>query len=1133
MTEVLMATVISTQTLNRPEADRRVRHPLHSLRGYIRTYIMLEGATVAVIFLALWFWIGLALDYGPFLLFAFDWVQELNAALDPDTALLVRTILLGALILGLVAVVAFKIVSRLMRELSDPALALVLERRYPRELGDRLITAVELADNRSADRFGYSQAMIDRTIQDAAERVERLPVHQVFNWARLVRQGLVAAACTLGLYLLTFVGYVGYAVVTEQSSDGFFWRFNNVAAIWTERNVLLMDTYWPRRAYLEVIRFRAAEGHADEMRVARDEQRPDVDVRAIQWVIADRRAENGWRPLRWADLPGLLDESLFKVPLPGDWGGWVIDFDDLDPSVPASAVPALWAGKTAAFIRTELARPAMQQAFSRREREAVQRLLAWRDWTVDKIWLQIGPVEKSDVRAPMRVLHPEAVKGFEDVFAKLEELAETPSMSRCLRKLEVPTEVSFAYRGKTTKGSQDYPRQEGNKYAISLAELKESVSFTVRGEDFYTSPRQITLVPPPGLTDLTMDKEEPAYIYWWLQGDLEFNRTHLRGKRQQLRNVPVSITATSHIPLPLRGSVALHARADRTLKSFGLEEPPDAERKIRGSVLPVPVDVAKVPGQLRGDPKVPIMHFRWDADKRGFHVGLKDVTRPIEFVAVFYDLDGVKGRRHVIVEPVDDRGPQEVASIELVPVLRKYRVQAGPGTKGGPAAPVADGLLITPDALLPFKGTFKDEYGLTDLSWVYHVEQVEFELMHRPSAGKVDKGSGLVLSGSTRLRRAGLVVSGLQAPTVAGQGWLAPLYWSWLDRVVAADVARAPKDETVFEGSAPLEGFQAQLAERANEAIPLAALEAKLTGPAPRPGQMLNLHSLQGEEGFDFKKHLAKLKAADPARDPQLHYRVRLFVTAVDNNIETGPTRTDSKMPVTFLVISENELLAQILLEEEVLRERLEKAVSRLKDAKDFLDEQIGKLSSPGPKLSVVGTRVMKVREFLGDSARDAREVTSDYGRILKEMTVNRVEARRIDKVETKIWKPLGEITSANTGNFAVAENVAAKLSEGLEDDVARIKKAEDTKQAVDEQLLETNRTNHLKLATETRDDTARLIERLEEVLQAIGGELDERETIAFGIQIERNQRRTAEELARAKKDLEDWLVNSLNEGPK
>ena len=71
-----MATITPPTPARLAESQQKVRHPLQRLRNYIRLYVSLEGASALVLFLALWFWIGLALDYGFFKAFAIDWVQE-------------------------------------------------------------------------------------------------------------------------------------------------------------------------------------------------------------------------------------------------------------------------------------------------------------------------------------------------------------------------------------------------------------------------------------------------------------------------------------------------------------------------------------------------------------------------------------------------------------------------------------------------------------------------------------------------------------------------------------------------------------------------------------------------------------------------------------------------------------------------------------------------------------------------------------------------------------------------------------------------------------------------------------------------------------------------------------------------
>src|SRR5437868_10886496 len=83
------------------EAQRKIRHPLDRLRTWIRGYVTVEGALVLVLYLALWFWIGVILDYGTFKLFDYDWVQDMPWA--------VRAVVLILLVAGLLAAVTLKV----------------------------------------------------------------------------------------------------------------------------------------------------------------------------------------------------------------------------------------------------------------------------------------------------------------------------------------------------------------------------------------------------------------------------------------------------------------------------------------------------------------------------------------------------------------------------------------------------------------------------------------------------------------------------------------------------------------------------------------------------------------------------------------------------------------------------------------------------------------------------------------------------------------------------------------------------------------------------------------------------------------------------------------------------------------
>src|SRR5262249_46831394 len=166
-----MATATPPRTRNLEQEPTRIRSPLDRLRKYIASSVSAEGAAVFGLFVALWFWIGLLVDYGFFKALTIDWVQELPWWLRCAVLVVLTSLLL--------ALVATKVLTGLLKRFSDAAVALVLERRFPRQLGDRLITAVELSDPEEAARLGYSADLVRQTIHEAAERVDRVPVKEV------------------------------------------------------------------------------------------------------------------------------------------------------------------------------------------------------------------------------------------------------------------------------------------------------------------------------------------------------------------------------------------------------------------------------------------------------------------------------------------------------------------------------------------------------------------------------------------------------------------------------------------------------------------------------------------------------------------------------------------------------------------------------------------------------------------------------------------------------------------------------------------------------------------------------------------------------------------------------------------
>jgi hypothetical protein len=596
---------MATITTSRPASEREessldVGGPLQELRRYVRVYVAVNGLAIVLVYLALWFWIGLAVDYGFFRAFTIDWVQELPRWFRAAVLAVLATT-------GLVLALAQ--VARLVRGLRNTALALVLERRFPLHLGDRLITAVELADPRKVERYGYSPLMVEQTRRDAAERLAGLAIPGVLDWQRLRRVVTLVALVLAGPYI---VAGAAYAALHRADVPGFFRRFNDVAVIWFERNILLVDTIWPRHAYLELLNEEFA--HGDEMRIGRDTAAPALRVRALKWVIADsnrRRAPEGWRALQWSDLtPELLGEPI-----------------NSDAVLPE-----------------------------------------WKKWTVDRVALEI---EKPEVRGSVSA---DAVLVVRDALERLHVVGSSSSMRRRLRELDIPTEVTVFYQGSSSRSDQTMHQLPNNEYA-GVPDLKETIEFTVRGNDYYTPPKRITVVPPPAIVELLLDEAQPAYLYHQIPSD--GTKDDLRGKKHRFKDRPVSLTGdTSRIDVPVGTDVELTARTDKDLRR--------------------PEGVRLLPHPGAAEVRAPLLQI----DSRAFRGRFDHITSPVDFVFRFTDTDGVVGQRHIIIRPVEDLAPEVDVQIETVRRTNQ-------------------GYMVTPMAMVPFSGKVSDDHGLAEVKYAY------------------------------------------------------------------------------------------------------------------------------------------------------------------------------------------------------------------------------------------------------------------------------------------------------------------------------------------------------------------------------------------------------------------------------
>jgi hypothetical protein len=936
-----MATVTAPK-LDREESRRRVVHPLERLRGRIRAYVVVEGLLVVGLYLALWFWIGLLLDYGIFRLFAVDWVQTLPW-IGP------RATLLAVLTAGLVAVVALKVFLRLFREFRDDALALVLERRYPDVLGDRLITAVELADPAKARRNGYSQAMIEHTVRDAAERLDRVPIAPVFDYGRLWRQGLVVAAVSLGVYLLV----AGAARLRSGIGLGeFSARFLTVAEIWFERNVLMIDTIWPRRCHLEFVNFPAS----GDLRVGRNSPPPTLRVRALKWVVADSRAPEGWRALTWADLSdGAFDVGPLPE-LPGEWRQWRMN-----------------------QLEQELDKP-----------ETPERLGA-------------------DTHLAVR-----------EVFRRLDELAARPALARRLRQLEVPPTVEVLYQGATIRSEQKLQNQGDQEYSGALSDLRESVTFRVRAEDYATTPRSITLVPPPGLSELVRDEYRPAYLYH--RAPAGADPAVLKGKKHVFQDLPVSLSGNaSRIDVPLGTRLVLRAKTDKRLAA---RDGVRLKASAAGVTLTQPNDDS-------------------------FQVTCENVTTPLDLTLEFTDTDGVLGQRQVIVRPLDDLPPDVDVQVEVV---RR----------------TSQGYLVTPVARIPLSGKVRDDHGLERVEYAYQLAAVNAPTGAGPAP----------------------VVSALQAtPAGITTNLLNAAYLVWVGKLLNT-VAQEKPPETL-----PVAAFVRRLKET-TEDYALATLEKRLV---EKPTATLLLdHVLDPAEAvFDVER--LKLKVGDD-KAVQPHYRLRLWLTAADNNVETGPGVGRSKEQFNFLIVSENELIVEIAKEEEGLHLKLEEAVNRLKEGRGKLDQIVQELPKLRPdEFSPMARRAEEIAEAVLKSGDVSRDVHNDYRRILRELEVNQVQPGIISRVRNNICDPL----EATLGREFVA----------ADERMRELQKALDERKATSEQ------------AGPAREALDRLIDRLSRVLDAMGDVTTINKLIATLVEIEKGEQRELKRLEELRDRIQERIL--------
>jgi hypothetical protein len=206
-----------------------------------------------------------------------------------------------------------------------------------------------------------------------------------------------------------------------------------------------------------------------------------------------------------------------------------------------------------------------------------------------------------------------------------------------------------------------------------------------------------------------------------------------------------------------------------------------------------------------------------------------------------------------------------------------------------------------------------------------------------------------------------------------------------------------------------LRSFDEIINDRKPKDVMLAELQRRLTQPPPERTALVPQFEVKPQyEGLDLRDRLPDLKVKEEGQ-LQPRYRIRLTVTATDNNVETGPgVGPNKEPPFTVLVVSEAELLVEIAKEEQNLHFKMEDTVGRLRDARLRLQKLAEELPAlPDAQMATMAIRAQEVQDTTTKGRDVVQEVLTDYSRLLREMELNRVMPKLVEKVKGEIKLPL------------------------------------------------------------------------------------------------------------------------------
>lgn len=1042
--------------------------------------------------------------------------------------------LIVAGILGLFT--ALIVVKRLLYEFRDPALAMVLERRYPQLLGDRLITAVELHDPKEAEQLGYSPAMLENTILEASDRVDQIHLGEVFRWKRLWYHGALALFLTVGIYLLSWGTAATVAAIREKPVGARqFHELNNVALTSFERLVLLEDEPWPPEMLPPILLEAVDEAKEDSEREfvintktkfsvpawdEEDERTGKLEIYAVffEMAIHDAAAPLRWRPMLLSDVRK-IDDSLSNAPTAGD-------------------LPKHW-------------RPRVPQF----------------GWTIDNIRTTVRRVTKGEVPEADR----DVVEKLKEMLSRLDKLADDPSMHRKMQKMPIPapvqiefeqaasnsnidvkdlggaSEPELIYKGTFTKldqpgtfilkAGQDVERlapEERARAAKQTAAEQLARKLHRRRPGYVSDEYEIGIIPPPGISKVFVDEEVPAYLRGYLDtparpyeaGDwaqaMKADDDLLRGKRQKLERRQLNMR---DVAVPQHNSPA------GSTVTFRLE----ANVVISQKLKPIVCKVRDL--QLNEDRTLKDVNASdpvLSEDGKTIILVVSNVRGQTSFTFDFWDARGAKGKQEVQLLTTPDGAP--VVSKADPEIIRKDETEM---------------YFVRVGAVIPFLFNISDDHGIASIKFTYTIEEklTAIEEAQRPAS--VAAGLGLTLSGPegpfSSIFQHHIVTPALLAQRKKATGS------AEVPHFVQQVNLRREQVKELLNGR-PLAAVLAEPAKSSQKAqmvnrylLPdLKSLDKYLNisdfdktsidGSRPLKGFDIDAIRWEGEDEKGQKREL-RLKAGDG--EYQKQYVMYVTVEVKDTNVERpGRGHTPYTRTFTVNIVRDEKLTELISKEEKALYDELSKMLDELRKAR----EELVRLRFDLPSAAPAGTaaqpvdflsysvRAEGVEKAIREGMRVTAKVQSDYERIVLEYRTNRLE-ERAKNTFNQVTTPLDLIRNgAYPWEELGADGKKVTYKVGLpnaQDEVSRVRRiCDDTSPTKTAQVkLDLARDQ----AAAAEKELTRTIAALDRTLAQMQGLVSWDKLIAELGKIEQAEHEALQRVKAQIKLIEDRLFESLN----